>query len=152
MALGKINWHNETRAEQKIRQLDDELKVIELYKGNVPIDVSGNEAESYFQAWVKGRHGHRVLRAGWPDFLLKHKTTGEVFGVEVKSETDRLSRSQARCFALLGEAGLNVYVWSPTAPKVLTPWRAYLKRTQKFRADNGGGDSHGEEPNMPPRW
>ncbi len=134
MGFGKYNI-SETVRERKIRALDDELRVIDLYKGEAG-HVIGNEAEDYFVAWVKGRHGHRVLRAGWPDFLLVDKATGKPFAVEVKTGSDRLSRRQANCFEVLEKAGIPVFVWSPETPKVITPWRAYAKRKgPRFRDD-----------------
>lgn len=150
VSLG-IAWHDKTAKERKIMQLDDELKVIDLYKGQGR-DVNGSNAESYFVAWTKERHKHRVLRGGWPDFLLKHEETGEVFAVEVKTSSDRLSRRQAACFVLLEQVGLKVYVWMPSQPKRLTPWRLYLRRNGRFRADGGKIAPDAEVLDTAMRW
>jgi hypothetical protein len=133
MALGKYNIKATVR-EQKIHRLDDELKLIDLYKGEAN-PGPGNEAEAFFEAWVNGRHGHKVIKNGWPDFLLMHKDTGRPFAVEVKTAADRMSRRQEKCFAALESGGIAVYVWCPSEPKKLEPWRAYLKRTGRYRME-----------------
>lgn len=124
-----------TKQERRIAALDREI-VIEELKVRAGAAV-GNEAESFFRAYAEAK-GCRVLRAGWPDFLLDDPKTGKAFGVEVKSDIDAISTPQVRCFALLERLGVPVYIWSPSTPGRLKPWRRYLQETKRVRLANGG--------------
>jgi hypothetical protein len=70
------------------------------------------------------KQGSKVLRNGWPDFLVERD--GEVFAVEVKQGPDDLSDAQVRMFAALERVGLKVYVWAPKHSKKAVPWRRFL--------------------------
>ena len=127
-----------TRRESEIQELDDEI--VRLEKSVSPPDPDGRElfgkdAEMFFRYWTKSRHRHQLNRGGWPDFLVTSRKDGKVFGVEVKSSCDCLSRGQAKCFAVLEKAGLPVYVWQPTRPSILVPWRKWFKASRGFRAE-----------------
>jgi VRR-NUC domain len=92
-----------------------------------------NKSERAFVEMAK-RKGHGpVIRAGWPDFLLVTRE-GRTIAVEVKGPGDRISRAQARTFAALEHAGVQVYVWVPERPDTLTPWREALA-ARGFRRD-----------------
>ena len=70
-----------------------------------------------------------VVRAGWPDFIAT--VDGLTQCIEVKNcDSDRLRPSQVRCFAILERLSIQVYVWVPQKPDVLTPWRRW-PREQK---------------------
>ncbi len=128
-----IAWQKKTKRESVIEELDDDIRVIEIERGDA--QRAGSDAESDFKAWASSKHKELdVLRNGWPDFLLKSKLDGKAFGVEVKSENDRLSAEQVACFGVLEAAMVPVYIWSPGTPDKLTPWRSYLKRRPKLRS------------------
>jgi hypothetical protein len=131
--MGKFNF-KETAKEASIKRLDNEIRLMEMYRQGA-VETVGPEAEAYFEAWVKGRHGHKLIRHGWPDYMLLDATTGMPFCVEVKTDSDRMSRRQETCFLGLEKGGIRVFIWSPTKPKTLEPFRAYLARTRTYRSD-----------------
>lgn len=88
------------------------------------------DAEIAFVYSARTRHGAKLWRAGWPDFLVRHPKLG-VIGVEVKGPGDRLSRRQIACFDALEMGGLRVFVWDSTAPTRLCPWRRFRRRARR---------------------
>ena len=83
-----------------------------------------NKTELAFvgKALSRGKGG-RVLRDGWPDFLIVE--SGAAYAVEVKSSTDILRPSQFEMFCALEELGIKVMVWNPDKPDVLMPFRKW---------------------------
>jgi len=75
-----------------------------------------------------------MWRSGWPDFLVKHPTLGFI-GVEVKSWSDKIRATQAAMFADLEEAGIKVFVWHPSTPERLIPWRKFLAKRGMAQPD-----------------
>jgi hypothetical protein len=67
--------------------------------------------------------GKTITRNGWPDFLVREG--GKTYGVEVKSAHDYVRTCQRAMFEMLELAGIKVYVWTPTHPLVLIPWRKF---------------------------
>ncbi len=55
--------------------------------------------------------GFEVQRGGWPDFLVRDKKTGYIFGLEIKRPGDELSTSQVRAKRMLRRIGLEVFVF-----------------------------------------
>lgn len=101
-----------------------------------PLDLSGDglvRAEKMFLERAKQK-SLTVWRNGWPDFLVDSPVHGGLVAVEVKSESDRLSRRQAAMFSALERVGLRVFVWSPEEPSVLTPWRRFHDRRLERRS------------------
>ena len=67
---------------------------------------------------------------------------GEVVGVEVKSETDTISRNQERTFDLLESWKImKVFVWDSSQPEHLISWSEAKKsfRKRKILANTYGG-------------
>ena len=90
------------------------------------------ESEEDFFLRALDRGDVDVLRHGWPDFLLRNRATGKLYGVEVKGgPTERLRQSQRHMFEALERVGIPVYVWTPRDRAKLTPWR-------KFQGDPRG--------------
>ncbi len=89
-----------------------------------PLLLTDTEAD-FFRSIVVADKA-QILRNGWPDFLLKNNS-GKIYGVEVKSRSDDLSSRQRAMFAMLTEAGIHVYVWTPATPKTLIPWHKFTK-------------------------
>lgn len=56
------------------------------------------------------RLGLVVLRRGWPDFLVVDPASLTLMALEVKSQTDRVSKEQAAMHAVLSAAGIRVVV------------------------------------------
>lgn len=81
-----------------------------------------NWSERQFLQKAVGKSA-RVLRNGWPDFLVQRD--GKTIAVEVKRGADDLSDTQIRMFDALGLVGIPVYVWNPRRPSVLVPWHKY---------------------------
>lgn len=71
----------------------------------------------------------RVLRSGWPDFLVEEE--GKFYAVEVKAPGDVIRPSQRRMFTTLEAMGVSVFVWSPKSPDRLQPWRRFEKKVRK---------------------
>lgn len=67
----------------------------------------------------------RPYRHGWPDFLVFDPDTDSTIGIEVKRGDDDVSAAQATMFFALERAGIRVFVWNPSQPNKLTPWRSY---------------------------
>lgn len=63
------------------------------------------------------RDGCRVLRGGWPDFLVK-RPDGTIRGIEVKTPTDSLRPLQIVMHQLLKEAGVNIEIVIEKVTKV----------------------------------
>ncbi|MFH1076551.1 MAG: helix-turn-helix domain-containing protein [Pseudomonadota bacterium] len=55
--------------------------------------------------------GFTVLRAGWPDFMIK-SPDGDIFFVEAKGSGDLIRKSQQTMLQALGDMGLNVFIVS----------------------------------------
>lgn len=81
-------------------------------------------ARAAFLAYAEQR-GKVALHAGWPDFLVEDAKTSSVIGVKVIRNGEPLLPSHERMFAMLEHARVHVYIWSPTVPARLTPWRRY---------------------------
>lgn len=84
--------------------------------------------------------GLKLHRNGWPDFLAELKS-GEIVGIEVKSENDRLSRWQKSMFPVLESLGIKVFVWTPLRPRKLIPWQRFVDSPPKQK----GGRSPGKQ-------
>ncbi len=136
--MSNIIPFKKSRREREIEGLDKELVELERQRlhrveRNERVAV-GSEAERCFYERAAAKDEHEIHRGGWPDFLLASKVTGKLFGVEVKSETDLLSRGQVKCFAMLEKAGIPIYVWQPRRPAVLAPWRTWFKASKGYRS------------------
>lgn len=83
-------------------------------------------------ALIQERGKARIIRAGWPDFLLERKSDGRLFGVEVKSGGDYIRDTQRTCFEALERGGVPVYVWHPREPDKFVLWREFDK-TRKLK-------------------
>jgi hypothetical protein len=94
--------------------------------------TEGKSAEDQFKAQAI-EQGWKVVRAGWPDFLLTGLGPRPVF-VEVKGVGDRIRPSQKRMFAALELAGVRVYVWWELTPNSLIPWRKFLASQNAYAA------------------
>jgi len=92
--------------------------------------------EQAFCALAASR-GRRVIRNGWPDFLVEDPKTGKMIAVEVKSNVDALRPEQRRMFAALERLGIRVFVWRPKSPRSLSPWSS--KKLRKPREDREQG-------------
>lgn len=80
--------------------------VVEIIR-STQIPTSVSEAKFKARALEKGWKPHRP---SWPDFLVETEA-GRLIAVEVKSRTDRISKTQRATFNLLESAGIPVYVW-----------------------------------------
>lgn len=54
--------------------------------------------------------GYEVFDRGWPDFLVRHRITGEVKAVEVKATTDSVRPEQERMHTVLADRGIPTEV------------------------------------------
>jgi hypothetical protein len=108
------------RLASEIAELDTQRRTRQSH-----VDESTlTEAERAFCVMADSR-SKRLLRNGWPDFLMIDPESGGMIGVEVKTYTDEISEAQSRMFAALEQHGLRVMVWSPERPRQLTPWRRW---------------------------
>lgn len=83
-----------------------------------------NDAEGEFLTKVQMRRRQtKVMRAGWPDFMLVED--GRIYAVEVKSKYHRVSAVQAAIFETLEKKGIKVSVWTPGKPDRLLPWHLW---------------------------
>lgn len=105
------------------------------------------EAEQAFCA-AADRRGKRVLRNGWPDFMVFDLASGGILGVEVKTDRDEVSEAQARMFEALEMFGLRVMIWNPARPEKLYPWR----RHDQERRKHAPNDTHWAQGSRPPGW
>jgi hypothetical protein len=92
------------------------------------------DAERAFCAIADSR-GKRVLRNGWPDFMVLDPESGGTMAVEVKTDEDVISAAQARMFEALEDYSIRVMIWCPTCPGKLTPWRKHEleKKARRLR-------------------
>lgn len=97
--------------EQRLREALDAAKTAD--------EKRLKPAEREFLERAMGQ-GARILRNGWPDFLVERD--GKTFAVEVKRGADDVSDAQARMFAALERSGIKVYVWNPRRPDIAVPW------------------------------
>lgn len=99
------------------------------------------------------RHGFEIYRAGWPDFLLIHKETGQPRFIEVKSPTDSLSDNQKTMFAALEQCGIKVEVYrsGKREGKRARPWRQEVEQTTRDEPaqESGAQLSQGPEAHVP---
>lgn len=67
-----------------------------------------NKAE--YEVWDAERAipNTRILRRGWPDFLVERN--GGIFGIEVKTPNDKLSADQELMHATLRRYGINTRI------------------------------------------
>lgn len=115
-------------SELKVRRLVREFEKLDgRNHDEPPPEWKANEAESAFadRACARGRKT-RVLRNGWPDFLIVED--GKTYAVEVKRDSDEIRDAQRRMFTALEAAGIKVFVWSPSKPSALTPWAKWSPR------------------------
>lgn len=119
-----------TKKEQKIAAFSRALELAEHAKTPLlPAWVEGcNMAEERFARRAIEKNLGNVHRAGWPDFLIE-EVGGGIYAVEVKSNADILRANQATMFTALDTNGVRVYVWNPSNPGRLVPWRVYLARS-----------------------
>jgi VRR-NUC domain len=113
-------------------------KVNPLYGALPDPDAAVNDNEKLFlrRLGAKGKK-YEVVRRGWPDFVIKDETTGRVFAVEVKSESDVVSKAQARTFAFLEGLGVQTFVWWLPKPNRLIPWRPFVRRQRRPKHRDG---------------
>lgn len=113
------------KVERLVRQVGNVAPKERAKAGDLPspADWLGlTLAEEAFLVAVAGKYlGATVTRHGWPDFLVQ--MADRTIGVEVKSGADSVSAAQAMTFKMLEQAGIEVLVWDPVRPDVLTPWR-----------------------------
>lgn len=109
-----------------------------------------NESEERFARRAIEKNLGNVRRAGWPDFLIE-EPGGGIYAVEVKTDTDTIRPNQAAMFTALDTNGVRVYVWNPSNPGRLVPWRSYLARSaqglreeRKRRQEASGDRARGE--------
>jgi hypothetical protein len=105
-----------------IAKLSREIEMHELIvKGELPYTKAKgcNHSETAFLELAKTK-GMRVLRGGWPDFLVEG-VDGRTVGVEIKHSSSGVSAAQREMFAALVAAGVPVYVWRP-GTGALVPW------------------------------
>ncbi len=87
------------------------------------------DSEQLFVDWITHERPVQVYRNGWPDFAIQDTKTGKVEFVEVKwTKGDRLSGAQQRMAELLTRMGISVFVWTPSEPTRLVPWRVFNRR------------------------
>lgn len=80
-----------------------EMPALELE--GLELGLNARERHAYARLRAEGK---TVLRAGWPDLLVIDGD--EVYGVEVKSPSDKVSQRQQEMHDALGRAGLRVEV------------------------------------------
>jgi hypothetical protein len=74
---------------------------------------------------IEKHGGSTLLQAGWPHLLLQRKSDRHLYAVEVKSDKDRVSKSQSLLFAALQRGGVFVFIWNPKRPTTLSKWSDY---------------------------
>ena len=115
------------RLTLQIAQLDKERRSATLIVDEDKL----TPAEQAFCAVAHAR-GKRLLRNGWPDFLVLDPESGGLAAIEVKTDEDEISPAQARMFEALEELGLRVMIWSPERPGKLVFWRRHdLERRRR---------------------
>ena len=87
--------------------------------------LKDSEGAFLWKAVSRGRNA-RVLRAGWPDFLILED--GKGYAVEVKRWPDRVSARQAEMFEALESLGIKVFVWTASKPNELRDWRRWNRK------------------------
>ena len=109
----------------RVRRVREEIRKLGYDRDIIAITDRTNFIEGEF-AVESRRNGHkRIIRSGWPDFLLLTKED-QWIGVEVKSSSrDLLSPQQVACFEVLDEIGLLTYIWIPKHQGWLIPWRKH---------------------------
>lgn len=119
-----------TKKEQKIATFSHALELDEHAKTPLlPAWIEGcNMAEERFARRAIEKNLGNVHRAGWPDFLIE-EVGGGIYAVEVKTDADTIRPNQATMFTALDTNGVRVYVWNPSNPGRLVPWRVYLARS-----------------------
>lgn len=124
LQVGDCGFGYGRKAKRRAAQLQtrEERMQAALAAGRTADEKSLKPAEREFLARAMGKDA-RVLRNGWPDFLVERD--GETFAVEVKRGTDDISGAQARMFEALERAGIKVYVWNPRKPEAAVPWRKF---------------------------
>jgi hypothetical protein len=75
---------------------------------------NGNRRESYIRQLAE-KKGYKVLRAGWPDFLLYRESDGKSVFLEVKAypktnDDQHLNKAQKEMHKVLKKLGLNVQI------------------------------------------
>lgn len=122
--IGDLGYGDGPKAQRRGQQLLSRNQRMEraLAAAKTADEKRLTAAEREFLERALGR-GARVLRNGWPDFLIERD--GETFAVEVKRGTDDVSDAQARMFEALERAGIRVYVWNPRRPRSATPWTQF---------------------------
>lgn len=106
------------------------------------------KAEQCFFDRAKAKGRNQLIRGGWPDFLM-FDDGGSLIGVEVKSDSDRLSESQIRCFSALESTGLRVFVWHAKTPDVLVPWRKWFESFSEIRGKPRNTEANIRIPTSP---
>jgi len=82
--------------------------------------MNENEKELHRELVKKG---YKVLRNGWPDFLVIPPNKGKIFAMELKYGRDKVSPDQKKMHKALEEAGLEVRVHQ-VVPPVAKPKKA----------------------------
>jgi hypothetical protein len=122
--IGDLGYGDGRKARRRGQQLltrDQRMKQA-LAAAKTADEKRLTPAEREFLQRAVGK-GARVLRNGWPVFLVERD--GETFAVEVKRGADDISGAQARMFEALERAGIKVYVWNPRRPMSAKPWMRF---------------------------
>ena len=121
--IRKIRYERRKEIAKKLLQDSSTPNTPETIR-STQIPTSVAEAKFKARALEKGWKPHRP---SWPDFLVETET-GQIVAVEVKSRTDRISKTQHATFNLLESAGIPVYVWrdSNEGRNVLVRWNSGL--------------------------
>jgi hypothetical protein len=130
---------SEPLTPRQLRRLVEQVDAADRRARLADTGVDENKLTTIEQAFcaMAANRGRRVIRNGWPDFLVEDPKTGKTIAVEVKSNVDALSPEQRRMFAALERLGIRVFVWRPKNPRSLSPWSS--KKLRKPREDREQG-------------
>lgn len=105
----------------------DDEQVRPLHLSQIPPSTAKLNEQERKVATALEAHGFKVLRNGWPDFLVIGRGRDRrwtAFALEVKTPGDKLSEAQRSMASALKRMGLPVYVTSST----LTDWERVWNR------------------------
>ncbi len=96
-----------------------------------PEDTPGLTPAEQFCLEQAIRQGYEVHRAGWPDFLLIHKQTGQARFIQVENPSEALSSNQITLFRALSKIGIEVEIFRAGKPEdeTTSPWQALAAPT-----------------------
>lgn len=101
----------ETKEERikRRKEMVDCGDFVELPGGKLKRNRFGSIYEKKFYTEMRARYGGIILRRGCPDFFIKIGDSRPFF-VEVKSNSDRLTKYQKTFWAFLKELGIDVFM------------------------------------------